>query len=100
MASPDPASPAKKKVGRVEKQLSLEQVWHVVEVKEALCVAKCDIRMNIYEEIMFDTGGNAGLTGLNRPQSERLNKTFQVLKVEWHCKPYIEMEGGLSLTSE
>ena len=37
-------------------------------------------------EIMFDTGGTAaGLTGLNRPQSERMNKTFQVIKstVTW-----------------
>ena len=46
------------------------------------------------------TGGNAGLTGLIRPQSERMNKTFQVLNVQWHGKHYIEMEGGLSLTSE
>ena len=29
-----------------------------------------------------------------------MNKTFQALKVQWHAKPYIEMEGGLSLTSE
>ena len=49
---------------------------------------------------MLDTGINAGLTGLDKPKSERTNKTFQVLKVQWHGKPYIKMEGGLSLTSE
>ena len=27
---------------------------------------------NLYEEIMFDIGVNAGLTGLNRHQSERI----------------------------
>ena len=47
----------------------------------------CILNKEIFE-ILFDTGGNAGLTGLNRPQSERVNKTFQV------------MEGGLSLASE
>ena len=34
-------------------------------------MAKCDIRI-LYEEIMFDIGVNAGLTGLNRYQSERI----------------------------
>ena len=30
------------------------------------------INQNLYEEIMFDTVVNAGLTGLNRHQSERI----------------------------
>ena len=54
----------------------------------------------IYEEIMFDTGVNAGLTGLNRPQSARMNKTFQVLKAQWRGKLFIKTEGGLSWTLE
>ena len=37
-------------------------------------MAKCDINQSetLYEEIMFDTVVNAGLTGLNRHQSERI----------------------------
>ena len=41
---------------------------------------------------MLDTGVNAGLT-VNRPKSE-MNKTFQVLKVQLHGKPYIKMKGA------
>ena len=45
-------------------------------------IAKSDSNM---KWIMLDTRGNADLTGLNRPKSE-MNKTFQVLKVQWHGK--------------
>ena len=45
-------------------------------------ISKSDSNM---KSIMLDTGVNAGLTGLDRPKSD-INKTFQVLKVQWHGK--------------